>query len=163
MTGVDLIKAVRKISPYVQVIMMTGMPAIETASESLRAGAFDYLYKPIRKDAILKAVRNALKIKMLEDQNLNSRTTEPGGMDLLVAVGMRVASHPPHRSQRAELPHWAPTLGSDVHAQVRIWMANAGSWEPAVNESIHSFPVYTMALAATKQRFIPKATHMEVK
>jgi hypothetical protein len=36
---------------------------------------------------------------------------------LLVAVGMRVAPHPPHRSQRAELPHWAPTSGSDVHNQ----------------------------------------------
>jgi PAS domain S-box-containing protein len=70
MTGVDLLKAIRKISPHVQVIMMTGSPAVETASESLRAGAFDYLYKPIRKDAILKTVRNALKIKILEDQNL---------------------------------------------------------------------------------------------
>jgi PAS domain S-box-containing protein len=70
MTGVDLLKAIRKISPYVQVIMMTGMPTIETASESLRAGAFDYLYKPIRKDAILKTVRNALKVKILEHQNL---------------------------------------------------------------------------------------------
>jgi PAS domain S-box-containing protein len=70
MTGVDLLKAIRKISPYVQVIMMTGRPTAETASESLRAGAFDYLYKPIRKDAILKTVRNALKVKILEDQNL---------------------------------------------------------------------------------------------
>ena len=82
---------------------------------------------------------------------------------LLVAVGMRVASHPPHRSQRAELPHWAPTSGSDVHAQVRVWMTNAGPWEPAVNESVHSFPVEAMALATTKQRFVPKTTHMEVK
>ena len=70
MTGVDLLKAIRKISPHVQVIMMTGRPTVETASESLRAGAFNYLYKPIRKDAILKTVRNALKVKMLEDQNL---------------------------------------------------------------------------------------------
>jgi PAS domain S-box-containing protein len=70
MTGVDLLKAIRKISPYVQVIMMTGRPTVETASESLRAGAFDYLYKPIRKDAILKTVRNALKVKILEHQNL---------------------------------------------------------------------------------------------
>jgi PAS domain S-box-containing protein len=70
MTGVDLLKTIRKISPYVQVIMMTGRPTVETASESLRSGAFDYLYKPIRKDAILKTVRNALKVKILEDQNL---------------------------------------------------------------------------------------------
>jgi PAS domain S-box-containing protein len=70
MNGVELLKAIRKISPHAQVIMMTGRPTIETASESLRAGAFDYLYKPIRKDAILKTVSNALKVKILEDQNL---------------------------------------------------------------------------------------------
>lgn len=68
-TGVDLLKAIRKISPYTQVVMMTGKPTVDTASESLRAGAFDYLYKPIRRDSILKTVRNALKIKILEDQN----------------------------------------------------------------------------------------------
>ncbi|MCK5117904.1 MAG: response regulator, partial [Candidatus Aegiribacteria sp.] len=68
-TGVDLLKAIRKISPYTQVVMMTGKPTVDTASESLRAGAFDYLYKPIRRDSILKTVRNALKIKTLEDQN----------------------------------------------------------------------------------------------
>ena len=28
-----------------------------------------------------------------------------------IAVGTRTAPRPPHRSQRAELPHWAPTLG----------------------------------------------------
>ncbi len=67
-TGVDLLKAIRKISPYTQVVMMTGEPTVDTASESLRAGAFDYLYKPIRRDSILRTVRNASKIKTLEDQ-----------------------------------------------------------------------------------------------
>jgi len=28
-----------------------------------------------------------------------------------IAVGMPVTGHPPHRSQRAQLTHWAPTLG----------------------------------------------------
>ena len=34
----------------------------------------------------------------------------------VIAVGMPVARHPPHRSQHAELPHWAPTLGIDAQA-----------------------------------------------
>ena len=81
----------------------------------------------------------------------------------MVAVGMRVAPHPPHRSQRAELPHWALTSGSDVHAQNRIWVINAGPWEPAINESAHSFPVEAMALATTKQRLMPYTTQMKIK
>jgi len=81
----------------------------------------------------------------------------------MVAVGMSIARHPPRRSQRAELPHWAPTSGSDVHTQIRVRMINTGPWEPSVDESGHSFPFEAMALAATKQRFVPKATHIEVK
>jgi len=66
-TGVDLLKAVREAAPHVKVIMMTGEPTVETAAESLRFGAFDYLFKPISKDVVLKIVRNALNVKILED------------------------------------------------------------------------------------------------
>ncbi len=67
-TGVNLLKAIRKASPDVKVIMMTGEPTVETATESLRAGAFDYLFKPISKDVVLKIVRNAADVKILEDE-----------------------------------------------------------------------------------------------
>jgi len=33
-----------------------------------------------------------------------------------VAVGMLVTKHPPHRSQRADFPHWAPASGNDAEA-----------------------------------------------
>ena len=67
-TGVDLLKTIRQTDPHVQVVMMTGEPTVETASESLRAGAVDYLFKPISKESILKVVRNAVKIKLLDDE-----------------------------------------------------------------------------------------------
>ena len=35
----------------------------------------------------------------------------PGPNWTRIAVGTEIAPRPPHRSQRAELPHWAPTLG----------------------------------------------------
>ena len=47
-TGVSLLKAIRETSPHVQVILMTGEPTVETASEAVRADAFDYLTKPKR-------------------------------------------------------------------------------------------------------------------
>lgn len=67
-TGVELLKRIRLTSPHVQVILMTGEPTAETASEAVRAGAFDYLFKPIAKDAILKAVTNATVVKSLGDE-----------------------------------------------------------------------------------------------
>jgi len=67
-TGVHLLKAIRGIAPHVPVIMMTGEPTAETASESLRAGAHDYLFKPIEKPEILKGVANAARVKALDDE-----------------------------------------------------------------------------------------------
>ena len=67
-SGVNLLHEIRSISSQVQVIMMTGEPTVDTAAESLRSGAYDYLYKPINKEEILKTVKNAARIKDLDDQ-----------------------------------------------------------------------------------------------
>ena len=68
MTGIELLKAVRQTAPRVLVILMTGEPTVNTAAEAVRAGAFDYLCKPITKEAILRVVRNAAKLKAVEDE-----------------------------------------------------------------------------------------------
>lgn len=67
-TGVKLLEAIRQNSPFVQVILMTGEPTVETASEAVRAGAFDYLTKPIGKEDLIKTVTNAVRVKTLEDE-----------------------------------------------------------------------------------------------
>jgi signal transduction histidine kinase len=69
-SGVELLQAIRKESPRVMVIMMTGQPAVETAAAAVRAGAFDYLCKPVPKDAILRCVGNAAKFKAVEDERI---------------------------------------------------------------------------------------------
>ncbi len=65
-TGVSLLKSIKEISPHVQVILMTGEPTVETASEAVRSGAFDYLSKPIGKERLLRTVANAAKLKSVE-------------------------------------------------------------------------------------------------
>jgi PAS domain S-box-containing protein len=68
-TGVDLLKQLHESSPHVKVIMMTGEPTLETASESLRAGAFDYLVKPVTKNTVCLVVSKAAHLKSVEDEN----------------------------------------------------------------------------------------------
>ena len=67
-TGVSLLKTIKETSPHVQVILMTGEPTVETASEAVRAGAFDYLSKPIGKERLLTTVANAARVKVLDDE-----------------------------------------------------------------------------------------------
>ncbi len=67
-TGVDLLIEIKKSSPHVPVIMMTGAPNLVTITESLRAGAFDYFTKPVSKEMVLKTVRKAVQFKYLGDE-----------------------------------------------------------------------------------------------
>ena len=61
-----------------------------------------------------------------------ARTLGHGGVRAVagasVAVGTALTGGPPHRSQRAELPHWAPASGSGSEAHFREGMLHAGGW-----------------------------------
>ncbi|MBT4821189.1 MAG: response regulator, partial [Lentisphaerae bacterium] len=69
MTGVELLVQLREQLPSVPVIMMTGEPTMETAAEAVRIGAFDYLTKPVARDAILRTVAAAARQKALDDEH----------------------------------------------------------------------------------------------
>jgi DNA-binding response OmpR family regulator len=52
MSGVDVLKELRTVSPQTAVIMLTGYPTLETAREALELGAKEYLVKPIDKNEL---------------------------------------------------------------------------------------------------------------
>lgn len=68
-SGVELLHDLLEISPYLKIIMMTGEPTVDTATEALRMGTFDYLTKPVGKAAVLDIVAKATALKSLEDEN----------------------------------------------------------------------------------------------
>jgi len=67
-SGIDILKAVNKKDSNCPVVMITGVPTIETASEALRIGAFDYLSKPVLQAGLLKVTKSALRYKQLVDE-----------------------------------------------------------------------------------------------
>lgn len=69
-SGIEMLTKIREKSDVVQIIVMTGEPTVETAVEAVRNGANDYLVKPINKENLLKTVRQAVRIKALQDQKL---------------------------------------------------------------------------------------------
>ena len=58
--GIALLKQAREINPDSQVIMMTGFATIETATEALKLGAFDYICKPFKIDELLATVQRSV-------------------------------------------------------------------------------------------------------
>jgi len=67
-TGIDLLREVKNRDLRCPVIIITGEPTLETAAESVRLGAFDYLTKPVLKESLLHAAKFALDHKALADE-----------------------------------------------------------------------------------------------
>jgi DNA-binding NtrC family response regulator len=61
----DLVQRIRKEVPPLPVIVMTGTMDVEAAAECMKAGAFDYLIKPVEKNRFLSSVRRALEVREL--------------------------------------------------------------------------------------------------
>lgn len=59
--GTDLLDRIKKLSPFTEVIMITGYPSIPTARYSLKRGAFDYLERPISDEKLIKRIEEALR------------------------------------------------------------------------------------------------------
>ncbi|MEN8188654.1 MAG: sigma-54-dependent Fis family transcriptional regulator [Thermodesulfobacteriota bacterium] len=66
--GTDLLKQLRESGIVCPVVMITGFPNLETAAESVRYGAFDYISKPVNKETLLRFTRQALTHWQLENK-----------------------------------------------------------------------------------------------
>ena len=69
-SGVTLLQRIKARASDIQVIMMTGEPTVDTAVEAVRAGASDYLSKPVGKRELLAVVGHAATYKALLDEKV---------------------------------------------------------------------------------------------
>ena len=69
MDGVELMRRALEAKPELKVVLITGEPTVESAAAAVRAGAFDYLPKPVIRADLLKTVGDAARFKSLEDEN----------------------------------------------------------------------------------------------
>ena len=67
MDGMELLKKIKSIYPYTQVIVITAFGTVESAVEAMRNGAFHYLTKPLNLGELKEVVRKALRMKKLEE------------------------------------------------------------------------------------------------
>ena len=66
--GIQLLQKIRNAEIYVPVIMITGEPNLSVLPEIVRAGAYDFIAKPITKDVLLNVVGRAAEKKRLTDE-----------------------------------------------------------------------------------------------
>ena len=67
-SGIELLRELRERDPSVPVIIITGEPNVSHLPEIVRAGAYDFLAKPVLKETITRAVARAAEKKRLGDE-----------------------------------------------------------------------------------------------
>ena len=68
MPGLDVLRAIVKISPRTEVLMVTGYSSVETAVEAMKAGARDYIEKPVRLALLQEKIRNIVELQQREHE-----------------------------------------------------------------------------------------------
>lgn len=77
MDGIDTLREIKKLSPLLEVIMLTGHATVETAIEGMKLGAYDYLMKPCDIDLLLSKVEQAAaKKRQHEEKIIEARIKE---------------------------------------------------------------------------------------
>lgn len=69
MDGVEVLEAVKKLKPEIPIVMISGHGDLDTAVNTMRLGAYDYISKPPDLNRLLNTVRNALDRKELVVEN----------------------------------------------------------------------------------------------
>ena len=80
MPGMDGIEALQKIKekhPLIEIIMLTGYAAVQSAIESIKFGAFDYLLKPCELDVLISKVNAAVSRKRDRENKILMIRMEP--------------------------------------------------------------------------------------
>jgi PAS domain S-box-containing protein len=75
MDGTTLLRRGLEIDQHLVCIIMTGQGTIQTAVEAMKIGAFDYVLKPFRLQALLPVLTRAINVRRLNQENLQLRET----------------------------------------------------------------------------------------
>jgi two-component system response regulator HydG len=73
MSGIDLLKAARKVDPDLEVVVMTAYGTVETAVEAMKEGAYDFVAKPLKRLELVTALRKAAEKRSLQAENRRLR------------------------------------------------------------------------------------------
>jgi two-component system nitrogen regulation response regulator NtrX len=105
MDGIEALKRIRQEYNEVPVIMISGHGSIETAVQTTRIGAFDFIEKPLSYDKVVLAVTQGLRVARLERENRLLREAAPAGAAI-------IGESQPIRQLRRQIGLVAPTDAS---------------------------------------------------
>ena len=109
-SGIDLIKHIKKSTPEVEVILMTGYGSLDITIEAIKAGAYYYLEKPYTADRLFTLVDRALQLIDLRHENEALKRTIAGDSETFGMIGRDQQMHQIFETIRTAAPSDASVL-----------------------------------------------------
>lgn len=81
--GLGILEKIRKVHPYLPVLMISGHGTIETAVSAIKQGAYDFIEKPFKSDRLLLMIERALETARLRKENESLRSKAQGPSELI--------------------------------------------------------------------------------
>ncbi len=104
MDGVEVLKKIKTMDENPQVVMISGHGTVETAVKATKLGAYDFLEKPLSLEKVVLTVKNALRQKRLEEENIQLRQK-------IKVKHHLIGKSPSIKKLRDEIKKAAPTNG----------------------------------------------------
>ncbi|VVT06153.1 sigma-54 dependent transcriptional regulator [Rhizobium sp. EC-SD404] len=103
MDGLEVMRRMTQSGIEVPVIVQTGHGGIETVVEAMRAGAFDFVVKPVAPERLAVSIRNALKVDQSEERHAGFRM-DPGTGMVSASPAMERVMHLAQRAAASLIP-----------------------------------------------------------
>ena len=130
--GVEVLEKAKKIKPEIPIVMISGHGDLDTAVNTMRLGAFDYISKPPDLNRLLTTVRNALdkKVLIVENKRLKNKVSKSYQMigestaishikdiiEKVAATDARVLITGPNGTGKELVAHWLHEKSDRVKA-----------------------------------------------
>ena len=73
MTGIQVMTELRKLDPFIEVIIMTGYASVDTAKKIMELGAYDYMLKPYNVEELMEKIEAAYDRKCARQQLIGAK------------------------------------------------------------------------------------------
>jgi two-component system, NtrC family, response regulator AtoC len=94
MSGLEILKQLNSVQPGILTIIMTGFASVESAVEAIKLGAYDYIKKPFKADAIKLITRLALETQSLKKavSELKGQKAQTKGIENIIGNSAKINS-----------------------------------------------------------------------
>ena len=132
--GIELLKAAKRIDPAIKVVLVTAYASLQTAVESMRFGAFDYLAKPFTGKELRGVIRRALG-----DEPVRVNEAEPPVSPPVSRVGEIVAAEPVLAGDSPSISSARVVIERIANTEAAVWLlGEKGTGKERMARVIHA-------------------------